>query len=121
MSKVQLPGSVIFDSQIKMNIGTENKDVSLANDFKDHLEGEHRKNGAIDQGRSRKRFMEIKWTEIKYHVQDNADLKHKYVKMYCNTNQFPELSFCVPHSKPHGARGVGKDYHLLFDPKLDMG
>ena len=31
MSKVQLPGSVIFDSQIKMHTGTENKDVSLSN------------------------------------------------------------------------------------------
>ena len=39
MSKVQLPGSVIFDSQIKMHTGTEKKDVSLANKFKDHLEG----------------------------------------------------------------------------------
>ena len=28
MSKVQLPGSVRFDSQIKMHTGTENKDVS---------------------------------------------------------------------------------------------
>ena len=38
MSKVQLPGSVIFDSQIKMHTGTENKYVSLAKEFKDHLE-----------------------------------------------------------------------------------
>ena len=30
MSKVQLPGSDRFDSQIKMHTGTENKDVSLA-------------------------------------------------------------------------------------------
>ena len=30
MSKVQLPGSVIFDSHIKMHTGTEKKDVSLA-------------------------------------------------------------------------------------------
>ena len=30
MSKVQLPGSVRFDSQIKMHTGPENKDVSLA-------------------------------------------------------------------------------------------
>ena len=29
MSKVQLPGSVRFDSQIKIHTGTENKDVSL--------------------------------------------------------------------------------------------
>ena len=48
MSKVQLPGSVIFDSQIKIHTGTENKDVSLAQEFKDHLEEEHRQNGAID-------------------------------------------------------------------------
>ena len=38
MSKVQLPGSVRFDSKIKMHTGTENKDVSLAQEFKDHLE-----------------------------------------------------------------------------------
>ena len=30
MSKVQLTGSVRFDSQIKMHTGTENRDVSLA-------------------------------------------------------------------------------------------
>ena len=51
MSKVQLPGSVRFDSQIKMHTGTENKDVSLAKEFKDHLEGRHRQNGANDQGK----------------------------------------------------------------------
>ena len=54
MSKVQLPESGRFDSQIKMHTGTENKDVILAKEFKDHLEGEHRQNGAIDQGKSRK-------------------------------------------------------------------
>ena len=43
MSKVQLPGSVRFDSQIKIHTGTENRDVRLAKDFKDHLEGEHAK------------------------------------------------------------------------------
>ena len=54
MSKVQLPGSVRFDSQIKIHTGTEKKDVSLAREFKDHLEGEHRKNGVINQVKSRK-------------------------------------------------------------------
>ena len=38
MSKFQLPGSVIFDSQIKMHTGTEKKDVSLAQEFKNYLE-----------------------------------------------------------------------------------
>ena len=40
--------------------------------------------------------------------------------MYCNTKQFPGLSFCGPHYKPHGARGLSKHYHLRFDPKLGM-
>ena len=97
MSKVQLPGSVRFDSQIKMNTGTENKDVSLAHEFKNYLEEEHRQNGAIDQVKPRKIFMERKWTERKYHVQDNAAVELKDVKMYCNTNQFPALTFCGPH------------------------
>ena len=65
--------------------------------------------------------MERKCTERKYHVQDNAAVELKYVKMYCNTNQFPGLSFSGPHSKPHGARGLSKHYRLRFDPKLGMG
>ena len=101
MSKVQLTGSIRFDSQIKMYTGTENKYLSLAKEFKYHMEGEHHKNGVIDQGKSRKRFMKRKWTEINYHVQDNASVELKDVKIYCNTNQFPTLPFCVPHSKPH--------------------
>ena len=51
MSKVQLTGSVRFDSQIKMHTGNENKDVSLSHEFKNHLEEEHLQNCAIDQGK----------------------------------------------------------------------
>ena len=40
--------------------------------------------------------------------------------MYCKTNQLLALSFSVPHSKPHGARGLSKHYHLHFDTKLGM-
>ena len=65
--------------------------------------------------------MRIECTERKYHVQDNASVELKDVKMYCNKNQFPTLRFCGPHSKPHVARGLGKHYHLRFDPKLGMG
>ena len=65
--------------------------------------------------------MEIKWIDRQYHIQDNSAVELKDVKMYCNTNQFPELSFSVPHSKPHGARGLSKHYHLRFGPKLGMG
>ena len=65
--------------------------------------------------------MERKCTDRQYHVQDNADCSHQYVKMFCNTNQFQELPFCGPHSKPHGARELSKHYHLRFDPKLGNG
>ena len=44
----------------------------------------------------------------------------KDVKMYCNKNQFPTIPLYVPHSKPHDARGLGKHYHLRFDPKVGM-
>ena len=62
--------------------------------------------------------MERKWIDRQYHVQDNADVAQKYVKKYCNTNQRPVLPFCGTHSKPHGARGLSKHYHLRFDPKI---
>ena len=65
--------------------------------------------------------MERKWTDIQYHVQDNTDVELQDVKIYCNTNQFTELSFCGPHSKHHGARGLSKHYHLRFYPKIGMG
>ena len=51
-----------------MQTSNENKDVSLAHEFKDRLEEEHRQNFAIDQEKSRKTFMERKWTEREYHV-----------------------------------------------------
>ena len=52
--------------------------------------------------------------------QDNDDVSHYDVRVYCNTNKFPELTFCGPHSKPHGAKGLSKHYHLSFYPKLGM-
>ena len=80
-----------------------------------------RKHGLIDQGKYKKRSIKRKWIEREYHVQDNADIAHKDVKMYCDTNQFPTLPFCGSHPKPHGARGVSKHYYLRFDTKLGNG
>ena len=65
--------------------------------------------------------MERKWTDRQYHVKDNYDVTHKYVRIYCNTKQLTALPFCGTHSKPHGARGLSKHYHLCFDPKLSNG
>ena len=56
-----------------------------------------------------------------YHVQHNKDVEHQYVKMYCETNQFPEVHFLGKHNKPHGVRGLGKVYHMCFDTKLVHG
>ena len=57
----------------------------------------------------------------RYHVQDNSDLAHKDVRIYCDTNQFPTLQLCGPNPKPPGARGLIKHYHLRFYPKLGYG
>ena len=106
MSNVQLPGSNRFNSQIQMHTDDQKYDVSLAKEFQHHMTKEHRKNGFFDRVKNNKLFMEIKWTDRQYHVHDNAAVELKYVRIYCNTNQFNALSFCGPHSKPHGARGL---------------
>ena len=63
-----------------MHTGTKKYDVSLAKEFQQHLKNKHWKDGVIDQGKYKKRFMERKWIDRQYHVQDNADVEHKGVK-----------------------------------------
>ena len=87
MSTVQLPGSNIFDSQMKMYTGNQKYDVSLAKEFQHHLTKEHLKNGVFDQGKNNKLFTERKCIDIQYHVQDNAYVAHQYVRMYCTTKR----------------------------------
>ena len=82
---------------------------------------ENIKHGFIDQGKHRKRSSKRKWIDRKYHFQDNSNFSHKDVKMYCDTNEFPALPFCGPHTKPHESRGLSKHYRLSFDPKLVHG
>ena len=80
-----------------------------------------RKHGVIDLGKYMKRASKSKWTNREYHVQDNSDVQHKDVKIYCNTTQFPVLLFCGSHPKPHVSRGLGKHYHIRFDQNLGNG
>ena len=115
MSNVQLPGSKTFDSQILMNYCTPKNDVSLIKQFQKNLSKEHRKHGVVDQEKYRKRASKIKWIDREYHAQDNADVSHKDVKMYCDTNQSPALQFGGPHPNNHVARGLSKNYCLRFD------
>ena len=82
---------------------------------------DYRKHGVINKEKYRKRASKRKWTDREYHVQDNSDVVHRYVKTYCDTNQLPVLPFYGPHPKPHGARVLRKHYHLRFDTKLGHG
>ena len=84
-----------------MHSCTHKNDVSLAKKIQKHLSKDHCKHGVIDQGTYGKRSSKRKWTDIEYHVQDNYDVAHKDVKMYCDTKQFPALPFCGPCPKLH--------------------
>ena len=53
MSTVQLPGSSIFDSQLKMHTGNQKYDVILAKEFQHHLTKEQSKNGVFDRGKNK--------------------------------------------------------------------
>ena len=104
-----------------MHYGTQNNDVSLARKLQHHIYMKHQKHGVIDQSKYRKRCSEIKWTYREYHVKYNPDVSHKEVKIYCKTNELPELPFCGPHPKPHSARGFSKHHYSCFDPKIGHG
>ena len=118
ISNVLLPGTNIFDSQMQMYTVNQKYDVILAKEFQHHPKKEYRKKCVFDQGKNNKRFMEIKCIDRQYHVQDNYDVAHTYVRIYCNENQFHALPFYGPHSKSRGARELSKHYHLHFYPKL---
>ena len=117
MCNVQLPRSKTFDSQILMHYCTQHHDVSLDKQFQKHMSKYHHKYGVIDQGKCRKISSKRKWTDRAYHVQYKADIAHKDVKMYFDTNQFLVLPFYGPHPKHHGEKGLSQHYHLCFGPK----
>ena len=104
-----------------MHSCTPGKDTILAEEFQKHLSKNDRKHGVIDQGKDRKKASKRKCIDRQYRLQDNSDVAHKDVKMYCDTNQFPALPFCGSRPKPHGARSLGKNYHIRFDPNIDHG
>ena len=57
---------------MQMHTGTQKYDVSLAKELQQHQKKNHLKNGVIDKGKYKKLFMERKWKDRQYHVQDNA-------------------------------------------------
>ena len=76
-----------FYSQIIMHSCTQNNDVILVKQFQKHLSMKHCKHGVIDQGKYRKVANKRKWKDREYHVQDNTDVAHKDMPIYCETNQ----------------------------------
>ena len=54
MSKVQLPVSIIFYSQIQMHTETKIGYISLAKEFQEDLTKNHRKDVSIDQEKPKK-------------------------------------------------------------------
>ena len=68
-----------------------------------------------------KKASKLKCKETEYRVHNDADVAHKDVKIFFNTNHFPSFPFCVPHTKPHSVRGLSNNYHIPFDPKLGHG
>ena len=51
MSTVYLPGSNRFDYQMKMSIGNQRYDVSLAKEFQHYMTKEHSQKWCFDQGK----------------------------------------------------------------------
>ena len=112
MSKFQLPGSEIFDSQILIHSCTPNNYVSMAKKIQNICLRMIRKHGVIDQEKYRKISSKIKWTNIEYHIHYNTDVAHKDLKMYFITNPLPALPICGSHTKPRGETGLSKHYHF---------
>ena len=100
-----------------MHTSTHNADVSLAQEFKKHLYHASRKHDILDY-RKQKCPSKQNFTKREYCVQNNKYSEHQYIKMYFTNNQFPELAFCGPHNKLHGAHGLGKSYYTSFYTKL---
>ena len=88
MSTVQLPVAKGYDTQMLMHTGTRTSDVSLARELKKTPVACGTRNWSDLLRQIQKRSSKRKCKEREYHVQEDADVSHKNVKIFCNTNQF---------------------------------
>ena len=72
----------------------------------------------MDNGKHKNGQVKKKVTNREYPVQNNKDVEHQNVNLYCTRNQFPIFPFCGPNNKPHGVRGLSKHYHKSFYQEL---
>ena len=87
MSNVQLTGSKEFDSQIIMHSCTQKIDVSIAKHSPKNCLGSKVNMESFIRENKREISSKRKWTDREYNIQDNADVAHKDVKIYCDTNR----------------------------------
>ena len=57
-------------------------------------------------------------TNREYPVQHKKYVDHQDVNIYYAKKHYPELKFLGPHKKSHVLRGLGKHYHMCFDPNI---
>ena len=126
MTNMKLPGSKGYVTQMVMHYKTSTADFSLAWEFQKYVSNAAHRHGVIYQGKYKQQTSKQKKTEQDHHVHKNAEVVHKDVKILWNTNYFPSLNFCGPHTKLHGVRGLSKHYHMkfkhmIFNKKLGHG
>ena len=45
-------------------------------------------------------------------------IKGYHVQYFVIQTSFRTFLFCGPHTKPHGVKGLSKNYNMIFDPQL---
>ena len=118
MTTVQLPSASDYDSHMSIYISTTNIDISFSREFQRRLSDPTRAHGLLDHGKDMKYDSKLNWNEHKYHSQDRKDVPHISENISCVTTQLPAFTFCGPHKKPHGVRGLSKHHHLILNPQL---
>ena len=98
MSTFQLPESNRFDSQMQIHTVNQNYDTSLAQLFQHYLKNSTAEKLSLIRTNT-KIFMERKWTDRKYHIQDNDDFTHQDVKCIVtqNNSQHYRLVVHIPN------------------------
>ena len=117
ITTVQLRGETTNDSHMAMHISMSDTEISLARVFQKYISDPTCAHVLIDNGKYSKQDSNQKCKDVEYHIKDNKYVQHKSVKSSCSSTNFHAFSFCVPHEKTHGVRGLSKKYNLQLDPK----
>ena len=112
LSTMQLPGAKGYGTHMGIHFSTSTTDFSLAQELQNACLIQHTNMELLINSNGKKQASKKNWNEREYQVQENVYVAQKYVKMSCDTNQFPSFLFFGPNTKPHGVRGLSKNYHI---------